>query len=277
LLRLRRAASLMEIQTSPSEDCCCVWPLAKWGCPLSALSFTASSASSTVRHGTINGQERGRLRAVEEDVVPVTFEALCSASELHAVVSESRHQTRRPDPITPTTLHSRNLSSTSECQDNGDGKATLMNGGLFDCRTCDDATSAGGAPPPVCPTIMVGAACPHRFAGRPAPLSLGTHQSSSGRHGKRERAARNGMGGVSNGDDFLSPWSELPPWADDLWRTTTGIVQVDAQARARPRTAQHVWVVLGREGSLACSSGGGGSGQSRRQLYLPSSSPPTTG
>lgn len=84
------------------------------------------------------------------------------------------------------------------------------------------------------------------------------------------------MGGVSNGDDFLSPWSELPPpWADDMWRTTTGIVQVDAQARARPRTAQHVWV--GRDPWLGSGGRGGRSGQSRRQLYLPSSSPPTTG
>src|SRR6187551_1812784 len=118
---------------------------------------------------------------------------------------------------------------------------------LSNMRRCD--ISRGCPPPRSAPRSWLGRPAPHRFAGRPAPLSLGTHQSPSGRHGKRERAARNGMGG---GDDFLSPWSELPPWADDLWRTTTGIVQVDAQARARPRTAQHVWVVLvGRDPWLA--------------------------
>ncbi|KAK0751880.1 hypothetical protein B0T18DRAFT_79077 [Schizothecium vesticola] len=129
--------------------------------------------------------------------------------------------------------------------------------GVFDCRKCGDATSAGGCSPRSAPRSWMGRLAPHRFAGRQRLLSLGTHQSPAGRHGKRERAARNGMGGVSNGDDFLSPWSELPPWTDDLWRTTTGIVQVDAQARAQPGTAQHVWVVLGREEPLACSWGGG--------------------
>lgn len=65
-----------------------------------------------------------------------------------------------------------------------------------------------------------------------------------------------------------------PPWADDMWRTTTGIVQVDAQARGRPRTAQHVWVGRDPWPDSGGRGGGGGSGQSRRQLYLPSSSPP---
>jgi hypothetical protein len=125
------------------------------------------------KYGTINGQERGRLRAVEEDVVPVTFETLCLASELHAVVSESRHQTRRPVPITPTTLHSHNLSSTSGCQDNADGKATLMNG--WACSMVENAAMRhqhGGVFPPVCPTIMDGAACPSPPPFRWSPKAL---------------------------------------------------------------------------------------------------------
>jgi hypothetical protein len=146
-------------------------------------------------------------------------------------------------------------------------------------RRCD--ISMGGCSPRSAPRSWMGrlAPAPHRFAGRPRLLSLGAHQSPAGRPGKRESAARNGMGGVSNGDDFLSPWSELPPWADDLWRTTTGIVQVDAQARARPHTAQHVWVVLGREEPLACSWGGGRGGLGSRvaSFIYRRRPPPTTG
>lgn len=196
----------MEIPTSPSEDGVEI-AIAVYGRWLNGhVPFRHSLSPlhrQAVRYSTISGQQEGaKLRAVEEAIVPVAFRIPLLSERMPLVPSRD---TRDKTPL------AHYLSSTSGCQDSSTGRLASRTAGfvrLSKIRRCN--ISRGRSPRPA-PRSWLGWLAPHRFAGRPGLLSLDTHQSPAGRHGKREKAARNGMGGVSNGDDSLSPWSELPP------------------------------------------------------------------
>ena len=184
------------------------WLLAKWG-----LDFFLGIQYGIFpfhRQATESApdKERGKLRAVAgrsiEDVPASLRHSFFH--EIHLIVPESRHQT--PPASTSLTPPGHYHSRTSGCQESGGGRATLSVHYArckYELSIVDNATMQHrqGSCPPSAPRSSLGWFAPHRFDGRPGPLSLTTHQSPIERHGKREKAARNGMGGRLERRRFL--------------------------------------------------------------------------